>query len=113
MTLYATDWSITSDITPEWAVRVSRDGALVWRLSWLPGLLLTHGQAAVGMKLDELLSVPDGVYDRRLLVEADACAGHIGLTRASVVMLLVQRVAAQLRDAWTTAAERGAALDIR
>ncbi|QIS11461.1 hypothetical protein [Nocardia arthritidis] len=106
MTLYATDWTITSDITPEWAIRMPQDGSHVWQLSWLPGRLLTREQAIIGMELDELLSDPDGVYDDYHLSLVDDRAERIGILREHAIILLARRIAARLHAAQAHHARR-------
>ncbi|MFI9503832.1 hypothetical protein [Nocardia sp. NPDC052566] len=98
MTLYFTDWAITSDVTPEWASRVAEHGTLVWRLSWLKDRPLTREQATAGMQLDERLSDPAQVNDRRHLAEIDDCADRLGLMREQAIILLAKRIAARLED---------------
>ncbi|CAM4397920.1 hypothetical protein NONI108955_24925 [Nocardia ninae] len=96
MALYCTEWSITSDISPECASRVAEHGRTPWRLSWLPDRALTREQARAGMELDELLSDPENVHDYAAMARADQCAGTIGMLRAHVVILLARRMAARL-----------------
>ncbi|MFF0492237.1 hypothetical protein ACWDSJ_35095 [Nocardia sp. NPDC003482] len=101
MSLYRTEWSITSDVTPEWAVRVDRVALHSWRLSWLPDRLVTRDQAVAGMELDELLSEPGGVADPDLLTRADRRAAQLFIRRDHAVILLARRSAARLRDGST------------
>ncbi|MEU7143707.1 hypothetical protein ABZ942_29995 [Nocardia sp. NPDC046473] len=96
MALYFTEWSITSDASPERASRVADRGRAVWRLSWLPDRALTLEQARAGMELDELLSDPENVHDNAAMARADTCAGTIGMLRVHVVILLARRMAARL-----------------
>ncbi|MEV6559584.1 ABC transporter C-terminal domain-containing protein [Nocardia sp. NPDC051756] len=96
MALYVTEWSITSDASPECASRITHRGRPAWRLSWLPDRILTLEQARAGMELDELLSDPENVNDYAAMARADVCAGTIGMLRAHVVILLARRMAARL-----------------
>ncbi|MEU7138143.1 hypothetical protein ABZ942_01695 [Nocardia sp. NPDC046473] len=98
MTLYATQWIITSDITPEWAIRVPQGGANEWLLSWVHDRLLTRAQAVVGMELDELLSDPDGVYDCCFLSKVYDCADRLGIPPEKVVVLLAARIVGRLQE---------------
>ncbi|WP_216894059.1 hypothetical protein [Nocardia alni] len=97
MTLYSTAWSISSDITPERAFRVSTDRANTWQLSWLAGRMLTRDQAIVGMELDELLSDPGYVFDRLQISEVDERAGLLGILSEQAIILLARRVAERIR----------------
>lgn len=96
MALYFTEWSITSDASPEHAARVADRGRTAWRLSWLPDRALTLEQARAGMELDELLSDPANVNDYAAMARADTCASTIGMLRIQVVILLAKRMAARL-----------------
>jgi len=90
MTLYRTEWSIGSDLTPEWAFRTVGDGAEPWRLSWLRERPLSREQAIAGMELDELLSDPERVHDRAHLARIDDCADRLGLSRDHAIILLAR-----------------------
>ncbi|WP_019928442.1 hypothetical protein [Nocardia sp. BMG111209] len=98
MTLYTTDWSISSDITPERAFRISRDTAKAWQLSWLDGRMLTRDQAIIGMELDELLSDPDRVDDRAQLSRIDDHAGRLGIVSEQAIILLHRRIVERIRN---------------
>lgn len=63
VTIDITVRKMTSDVSPEYAVRVSGGGVEEWRLSWLPRRRLSREQARAGMELDEVLSDPGAVYD--------------------------------------------------
>ncbi|WP_327116996.1 hypothetical protein OHB12_06280 [Nocardia sp. NBC_01730] len=97
MTVHTTEWTMTSDITPESAYR-DIEGADIWRLSWLPNRPLTRAQAQAGMELDELLSDPYGVHDRMIQARADTYADQLGILREHAVILLAKRMAARLND---------------
>lgn len=96
MTLYETDWSITSDLSPEYASRTAEAGRKIWRLSWLPDRMLAYEEARAGMELDELLSDLKGVDDRRHQAEVDVRADRLGILREHAVVLLAKRMAARL-----------------
>ncbi|MFG1793212.1 hypothetical protein [Nocardia sp. NPDC049149] len=99
MTLHSTEWTITSDITPEWAIRVPQDDEHEWMLSWLHGRLLTRDQAIIGMELDELLSVPDLVYDCWHLSLVHDYANRLGVLLEDAVILLAVQIMARLLTA--------------
>lgn len=95
MTIHTTEWTMTSDMTPESACR-DTDATDSWRLSWLPDRRLTRGQALAGMSLDELLSDPHVVHDRATQARAEAYADELGILREHAVILLAKRMAARL-----------------
>lgn len=97
MTIHTTEWTMTSDITPESAYR-DGDGAQVWRLSWLPDRRLTEAQARAGMELDELLSDPHVVHDRIAQARVDGYADRLGMVREHVIILLARRMAERLHE---------------
>ncbi|MBF6476238.1 hypothetical protein [Nocardia gipuzkoensis] len=95
MTIHSTEWTMTSDITPESACR-DTDATDGWRLSWLPDRRLTHSQALAGMRLDELLSDPHLVHDRMAQARVEVYADQLGILRDHAVILLAKRMAARL-----------------
>ncbi|MET8777020.1 hypothetical protein ABZV58_18615 [Nocardia sp. NPDC004654] len=95
MTIQTTEWTMISDLTPESAYR---DGADAWRLSWLPGRVLSREQAFAGMELDELLSDPDMVHDRIAHAHAAERADRLGILLDHAIILLHKRIVARLRD---------------
>ncbi|MEV6324720.1 hypothetical protein AB0M45_26555 [Nocardia sp. NPDC051787] len=95
MTIHTTEWTMTSDITPEAAFR-DTDTADGWHLSWLPDRQLTRAQALAGMRLDELLSDPHMVHDRMTQARVDVYADELGILREQAVILLAKRMAARL-----------------
>ncbi|MEV6559645.1 hypothetical protein AB0M22_28265 [Nocardia sp. NPDC051756] len=97
MTIHTTEWTMTSDITPESAYR-DGDGPQVWRLSWLPDRRLTEAQARAGMELDELLSDPHVVHDRIAQARVDGYADRLGMLREHVIILLAKRMAERLHE---------------
>jgi hypothetical protein len=96
MTIHATEWTIISDLSPESAYREISPGTRVWRLSWLPDRRLTWEQAMAGMELDEILSDPDVVHDRRAHADASARADTLGIIWEHAVILLSKRMMARL-----------------
>ncbi|MEU8895906.1 hypothetical protein [Nocardia sp. NPDC048505] len=92
-----TDWTMTSDITPETAYRETGSGDRLWRLSWLPDRLLTREQARAGMELDEILSDIDSVHNRHTQARAADCAGVLGLLWEQAVIMLSKRMIARLQ----------------
>ncbi|WP_330230201.1 hypothetical protein OHA40_30050 [Nocardia sp. NBC_00508] len=97
MTIHATEWTMTSDITPEAAYR-DTDTTDGWRLSWLPDRRLTRTQALAGMRLDELLSDPRMVHDRMAQARVEVYADELGILRDHAVILLAKRMAARLEQ---------------
>uniref|UniRef100_UPI0024551EF3 hypothetical protein n=2 Tax=Nocardia TaxID=1817 RepID=UPI0024551EF3 len=105
MTIYATDWSMTSDITPETAHRVPGEHATPWRLSWLPDRRLTAEQARAGMELDEIVSDPALVYDQTALAHGANLAGLLGLLWEHALVLLYKRLSARILEGATVPAD--------
>ncbi|MFE4459960.1 hypothetical protein ACFROC_21605 [Nocardia tengchongensis] len=102
MTIDITTRAMTSDISPEYALREYRRGQAVWRLSWLPAHHLTHEQAQAGMELDEVLSDPAVVYDEAAQLWAADLATRLGIGVERAVILLAQRLAERLhREEWS------------
>lgn len=91
MTIYITDWFMTSDITPETAGRSFSDPD-EWRLSWLPERSVSFAQAHAGMELDEIVSDPASVYDRVALARAVECADVLGILWEQAVVRLYKRM---------------------
>ncbi|WP_327144133.1 hypothetical protein [Nocardia sp. NBC_01327] len=92
MALALTTWLITSDVTPEIALR-STTSEDEWVLSWLPDRSLTLEQAVSGMVLDEILSDPE-LADGELALELAAFrAAELGVTLREVVLQLAIRMA--------------------
>ncbi|MFF2557595.1 hypothetical protein ACFVUS_41820 [Nocardia sp. NPDC058058] len=92
MALAFTTWLITSDVTPEIALR-STTSEHEWELSWLPDRPLSFEQAVSGMVLDEILSDP-ALADGELALELAAIrAGELGTTLREVVLRLSIRMA--------------------
>ncbi|WP_194853025.1 hypothetical protein [Nocardia sp. SYP-A9097] len=92
MALAFTTWLITSDVTPEIALR-STTSEQDWELSWLPDRKLTFEQAVSGMVLDEILSDPAPADGEIALELAAIRAGELGTTLREVVVRLSIRVA--------------------
>ncbi|WP_405182053.1 hypothetical protein OG225_13765 [Nocardia sp. NBC_01377] len=79
MTIFVTDWSMTSDITEHGAHRVADKWLKSWRLSWLPDRLLTREQALAGMDLAEIVSTRSFRYDNGTFLRAVHTAGQLGI----------------------------------
>lgn len=94
MTIYLTDWFMTSDITPETAGRSFADPS-EWRLSWLPERGVSFAQARAGMELDEIVSDPASVHDRAALAHAMECADILGILWEQAVVRLYKRMMAR------------------
>ncbi|MEV0248693.1 hypothetical protein AB0H76_18980 [Nocardia sp. NPDC050712] len=92
-----TEWTMTSDITPETAYRETGAGPRLWRLSWLPDRLLTRQQAWAGMELDEILSDIDSVHNRLIQARAADCAAELGLLWEQAVIMLSKRMITRLQ----------------
>ncbi|MEC3917390.1 hypothetical protein [Nocardia sp. CDC160] len=94
MTIYATDdWSMTSDLTGESAVRVAERWTLAWRCSWLPDRLLTRAQALAAMVLAEIVAVDPFSRDEIVQGRMIASAGELGIPVEQAVFLLRRRSA--------------------
>ncbi|MGW4356746.1 hypothetical protein ACWELJ_32145 [Nocardia sp. NPDC004582] len=92
MTIYATDdWSMTSDLTDENAVRVADRWMLAWRCSWIPDRLLTRAQALAAMVLAELVAADP--YPRAEAAQGRmiAAAGELGIPLEQALFLLLRR----------------------
>ncbi|GAB4586128.1 hypothetical protein [Nocardia sp. IFM 10818] len=105
MTIDISPEAMVSDVSPEYAFRVSGRGEMVWRLSWLPEHRLTREQARAGMELDEILSDPAIVEDTTAHGWADDRAARLGIAVEQAVLVLarrtVERVHGELPAAWT------------
>ncbi|MEU1981463.1 hypothetical protein [Nocardia sp. NPDC019395] len=99
MTIYLTDWLMTSDISPEFAERVQTRHGSSWLLTWLPQRALSFEQAYAAMELDEILSDPRLVHDNAALIRAQQQVALVGLVWEQVVYLLAGRVEARLMEA--------------
>ncbi|GAB0108020.1 hypothetical protein JMUB6875_70230 [Nocardia sp. JMUB6875] len=96
MSIDMTAREMRSDLSPEYAVRVTGYGEGEWRLSWLPRRRLSWEQARAGMELDELLSDPAVVYDERAHAAAAMHAARLGIGVDRAVILLAQRLAERM-----------------
>lgn len=101
MTIAITHRAMTSDITPEFAIRGK--GEQLWSLSWLPAQTLTREQARAGMELDEILSDPDVVFDDDAHCEAADRAAALGILVEHAVIMLAQRMAERTHPRAATA----------
>ncbi|MEV0032624.1 hypothetical protein [Nocardia sp. NPDC050793] len=86
MTIYVTDWSMTSDCTNESAQRVADKWPKSWRLSWLPDRLLTREQALAGMDLAEIVSTQTYRHDRLAHLRAVHYAGQLGIPLEQILL---------------------------
>ncbi|MFE3000331.1 hypothetical protein ACFXG4_35685 [Nocardia sp. NPDC059246] len=94
MTIYATDdWTMTSDVTGENAVRVADRWTLAWRCSWLPDRLLTRAQALAAMVLAEIVAVDPYPRDEIVQGRLIASAGELGIPVEQAMFLLRRRSA--------------------
>ncbi|MET8423470.1 hypothetical protein [Nocardia sp. NPDC004860] len=94
MTIYATDdWTMTSDVTGESAVRVADRWTLAWRCSWLPDRLLTRAQAPAAMVLAEIVTVDPYPRDEIVQGRLIAGAGELGIPVEQAMFLLRRRSA--------------------
>ncbi len=84
MTIYATERSLTSSVTPEYAYRADNSG--IWKLSWLSDRSLNRMQALAGMELDELLSSLDLVDDEDAYRHIADHAASLGMDWWDVVV---------------------------
>ncbi|MFF2550147.1 hypothetical protein ACFVUS_04060 [Nocardia sp. NPDC058058] len=94
MTIDISHREMTSDITPEFALRARDEDA--WSLSWLPEQRLTRAQAHAGMELDEILSDPEIVFDDAAHSEAAERAARLGILVEHAVVMLAQRMAERM-----------------
>ncbi|QLY28382.1 hypothetical protein [Nocardia huaxiensis] len=108
MTIEFSTRAMTSDITPEYAVRAHGYGEPVWRLTWLPEHRLTREQAHAGMELDEILSDPTIVYDDDAHSRAADRAARLGILVEHAVIMLAQRMADRMdRDGTASGSDSG------
>ncbi|MEV0296439.1 hypothetical protein [Nocardia sp. NPDC050710] len=98
MTVEATEWTMISDVSPEYAYRDAGTGDAVWRLSWLPDRRLTREQALAGMELDELLSDLSIVHDRIAHAQAASRADTLGIMWEHALILLSKRIEERLQQ---------------
>ncbi|AYF77268.1 hypothetical protein D7D52_29460 [Nocardia yunnanensis] len=75
--MYVCDWSITSALVDEFAERLPDREETDWRVSWLPGRLVTRAQAIAAMELVEML------YDRSV-TDTDTVQATIAATAAQL-----------------------------
>lgn len=94
MTIFCTEWALTSDITPEFARRVAGSPGW-WGLSWLPERVVSFEQAWAGMVLDEIVSDPRLVSDRMALAYAATQADTLGVVWEQAVVRLSRRMGAR------------------
>ncbi|RBO94109.1 hypothetical protein [Nocardia puris] len=86
MTMFVTDWTITSDLTDHTAHRVAEKWPNSWRLSWLPDRLLTREQALAGMDLAEIISTRTHRLDQTAQLRAVHLAGQLGIPFEQIML---------------------------
>lgn len=91
MTIYYSDWQMTSELTVEAAHRVADGWEYDWRLSWLPQRLVTRAQALAGMELAEIFSGNHYQRDVILAARAIASAGELGIAVEEAMAVLEGR----------------------
>ncbi|WP_405495496.1 hypothetical protein [Nocardia sp. NBC_00511] len=79
MTIFYSDWQMTSDLTPEAAQRVA-GWEVEWKVSWLPERRVSRGQALAGMELAEIFSGNHRQQDAILAVRAHVSAQELGVS---------------------------------
>ena len=99
MTVHATAWKMTSDLSPEYAYRRPLRSSRPWCLSWLPDRLLLREEALAGMELDEFLSDPDLVHDSIAHAAIADRADVLDIGWQDALLLLTERMVARLRAA--------------
>ncbi|MGW2662303.1 hypothetical protein ACWCW7_15170 [Nocardia tengchongensis] len=77
--MYVCGWSITSAVVDEFAERLPGIEETDWRVSWLPGRLLTRQQALAAMELAELLFDPASRNDPGTPATVAAAAELLGI----------------------------------
>ncbi len=90
MSIRITDAAMTSDLTGHRAVH-DGDG---WRVTWLPGRRLAHGQALTAMTIAETLAADDPPSGCRLWPHLAGWAAELGLSGVDAAA----RVCAALAD---------------
>ncbi|WP_153808824.1 hypothetical protein [Nocardia sp. SYP-A9097] len=89
--MYVCDWSITSGAVGEFAERLPDDGEARWRVSWLPGRLLTRDQAIAAMEMVELLYDTTRPTDEDLRAAIAAAAELLGIRPIDAAATLSER----------------------
>ncbi len=89
--MYVCDWSITTPLVGEFAERIPGEMETNWRVSWLPGRLLTRDQALAAMELVELLYDPDYPNDASLQSKVVIIAEVLGIRPIDAAVTLSQR----------------------
>ncbi|MFE3003202.1 hypothetical protein ACFXG4_50745 [Nocardia sp. NPDC059246] len=89
--VYVCDWSITSSVVDEFAERVPGHKETDWRVSWLPGRLLTRAQALAAIELAELLFDPTRPADADIHATIAATAEQLGVRPIDVAVTLSAR----------------------
>ncbi|QLY30665.1 hypothetical protein [Nocardia huaxiensis] len=89
--MYVSGWSITSAVVDEFAERIPGEHETVWRVSWLPGRLLTRDQAIAAIELVELLYDADRANDRGIQTAIAVAAGVLGIRPIDAAATLSER----------------------
>lgn len=89
--MYVCEWSITSGVVSEFAERLPGRADADWRVSWLPGRLLTREQAIAAMELVELLFEPDRGADPAARDAITAAAELLGIRPIDAAAALSER----------------------
>ncbi len=89
--VYVCDWSITSAVVDEFAERLPGLKETDWRVSWLPGRLVTREQAIAAMELVELLYDPTYPDDAEVRAAVAAAAEQLGIRPIDVAVTLSER----------------------
>lgn len=89
--VYVCEWSITSAVVGEFAERVPGEKETDWRVSWLPGRLLTKEQAIAAIELVELLYDPAQPDDATTRATVAATAARLGIRPIDAAVTLSAR----------------------
>ncbi|MFD7848208.1 hypothetical protein ACFV4K_35480 [Nocardia sp. NPDC059764] len=89
--VYVCAWSITSGIADEFAERIPGIKETDWRVSWLPGRLVTREQAIAAMELVELLLDPAHPNDPATHATIAAAATLLGIRPIDAAAVLSER----------------------
>ncbi|WP_218001525.1 hypothetical protein, partial [Nocardia niigatensis] len=76
---YVCGWSVTSSVVDEFAERLPGHKETDWRVSWLPGRVLTRAQAIAAIELAELLLAPAHPAETDIHATIGAIAEQLGI----------------------------------
>ncbi|GAB4589540.1 hypothetical protein [Nocardia sp. IFM 10818] len=88
--MYVCDWSITSALVDEFAERLPGPHD-TWRVSWLPGRLLTKAEAMAAIELVELLYDPTHPNDADTQATIAESAARLGIRPIDAAVTLSER----------------------